>query len=748
MRAERKRGAKPSSGKAAREAGGPVAKARPRRPVQGRRGDRRAAAAARPAARRSPRPRRSAAKATPAAKPRSAPKPGPPQGERSRRTPSPRAKAPRPGAKTGSRGAAEPRAAAPALSEEDQIRSAKYLPRDLPPRLFEEERFLFPESYGVNRVRLLVKDPDWLFAHWDVDPKALDAMKKAMGERAMALSRLTLRVVDPGNGGSSDILLPPRALGAGTSGPTRPGASYKAELGVTLPSGEFRRLAESNVVVTPRVGPSRERAQRRITFGQAGRLPQGSGDSRSGRAELESAATGAGPWRAPSIDGACAARPRAARAGERLRSGRPPRRAALGSRRRERCLPARRGQRRAPALRPAPGQSREVPKMPAGYWCPVLHAHLPYVRHPEYPEFLEEDWFFEALSETYVPLVRVLDGLLQDGVDYRLTMTLSPPLLSMMQDDLLVGRYHRYLDRLVDLSHREVERTQARDRRFADVARFYAHEFTDIRRIFRETYGSDIVRAFRKHRDAGKLEIITCGATHGFLPLMETVPQAVRAQIQVAVQPLPQGPRPRPLGDLAPGVRLLPRGRGVPARGRHPLRLPRVPRPDRRPPAPALRRPRAPGHARAAWCSSAATWSRRARCGAPSRATPGDYDYREFYKDVGWELPMDYLADFLPDGARKNLGLKYYRVTGKVGLGDKQPYVRAWALEKAASHAGNFLGNRQKQIEHLAGTHRPAAGGGEPLRRGALRPLVVRGARLPELPLPQDALRPGRREAR
>ncbi len=84
---------------------------------------------------------------------------------------------------------------------------------------------------------------------------------------------------------------------------------------------------------------------------------------------------------------------------------------------------------------------------------------------------------------------------------------------------------------------------------------------------------------------------------------------------------------------------------------------------------------------------------------------PGDNDYREFYKDVGWELPMDYLADFLPDGARKNLGLKYYRVTGKVGLGDKQPYVRAWALEKAASHAGNFLGNRQKQVEHLAGTH-------------------------------------------
>jgi len=159
--------------------------------------------------------------------------------------------------------------------------------------------------------------------------------------------------------------------------------------------------------------------------------------------------------------------------------------------------------------------------MPQGYWSPVLHAHLPYVRHPEYPEFLEEDWFFEALTETYVPLVRVLDGLLRDGVDYRLTMTLSPPLLAMMSDGLLVERYHRYLDRLVTLAEKEISRTAREDQRFHDVTRFYLGEFTDIRRIFREVYGSNLIQAFRNHRDAGKLEIITCGATHGFFPLMD-----------------------------------------------------------------------------------------------------------------------------------------------------------------------------------------------------------------------------------
>jgi len=35
-----------------------------------------------------------------------------------------------------------------------------------------------------------------------------------------------------------------------------------------------------------------------------------------------------------------------------------------------------------------------------GFLCLVLHAHLPYVRHPEYENFLEEDWFFEVLFES------------------------------------------------------------------------------------------------------------------------------------------------------------------------------------------------------------------------------------------------------------------------------------------------------------------------------------------------------------
>jgi hypothetical protein len=187
------------------------------------------------------------------------------------------------------------------LSEEDQIRAAKYLPRELPKRLFEEERFLFPESYGQNRVRLLVRDPEWIFAYWDVKPESLEQLAKSLGERALALSRLTLRVVDPVSGGSSDILLPPGARWwyVRTDAARR---TYRAELGITLPSGQFRKLAESNTVVTPRVGPSPERARRRMSYRAAGELaPADAALALQAEREADLAAE---PWAAESVDGA------------------------------------------------------------------------------------------------------------------------------------------------------------------------------------------------------------------------------------------------------------------------------------------------------------------------------------------------------------------------------------------------------------------------------------------------------------
>ncbi|MEI8218020.1 MAG: DUF1957 domain-containing protein, partial [Elusimicrobiota bacterium] len=98
---------------------------------------------------------------------------------------------------------------------------------------------------------------------------------------------------------------------------------------------------------------------------------------------------------------------------------------------------------------------------PKGYWCLQLHAHLPYVRHPEYPDFLEEDWLYEGITETYLPLLGILEQFIVEGIDFRLTMTITPSLAGMLSDSLLQSRYYHRLNGLIDLAEKEVWRTRS-----------------------------------------------------------------------------------------------------------------------------------------------------------------------------------------------------------------------------------------------------------------------------------------------
>src|SRR3954467_10545339 len=129
--------------------------------------------------------------------------------------------------------------------------------------------------------------------------------------------------------------------------------------------------------------------------------------------------------------------------------------------------------------------------MPLGYLCLVLHAHLPYVRHPEYDDFLEEDWFYEAITETYIPLLNMMEALVNDGADFRLTMSLTPPLIAMLVDPLLTRRYQRHIERLIELAEKEVERTR-NSQPFHDTANMYLGKFRQARNLFCDTYGHNL----------------------------------------------------------------------------------------------------------------------------------------------------------------------------------------------------------------------------------------------------------------
>jgi 1,4-alpha-glucan branching enzyme len=330
-----------------------------------------------------------------------------------------------------------------------------------------------------------------------------------------------------------------------------------------------------------------------------------------------------------------------------------------------------------------------------------LHAHLPFVRHPEYDDFLEEDWLYEAITETYIPLLDVFDGLERDAADWRMTMSVTPTLAAMLSDPLLQNRYLRHLDNLIALARKEVERTRWQPE-VHHLAYMYLNRFERARHVFVNQYSSNLLHGFRRFFDAGKLELVTCAATHGFLPLMTVNANAVRAQIELGCREFARhfGRRPQgiwlPECGFAEGVDHLLRDAGIRYffTDTHGV-LFAEPRPKFGVYAPIL----CPKSHVAVFArdteSSKQVWS-------AIEGYPGDFNYREFYRDVGFDLEYDYLRPHLHQhGIRTNLGIKYYKITGRTD--HKDFYNPRAALDKAAEHAGNFMFNREKQVEWLNG---------------------------------------------
>src|SRR5262245_45201152 len=156
--------------------------------------------------------------------------------------------------------------------------------------------------------------------------------------------------------------------------------------------------------------------------------------------------------------------------------------------------------------------------MPTGYLAVVLHAHLPFVRHPEDPTVMEERWLFEAITGTYLPLLQVFEGMLSDNIPYRCTVSLSAPLITMLTDDLLKERYAEHLDDMIKLADKELERTKP-EPHYHRLAQMYSDRFKQLRHTWR-CHEGNLVRAFRKLQEAGRVEVITSTATHAFFPLL------------------------------------------------------------------------------------------------------------------------------------------------------------------------------------------------------------------------------------
>jgi 1,4-alpha-glucan branching enzyme len=335
-----------------------------------------------------------------------------------------------------------------------------------------------------------------------------------------------------------------------------------------------------------------------------------------------------------------------------------------------------------------------------GFLTLILHAHLPFVRHPEHADMMEERWLFEAITETYIPLVQIFSDLLEDHVPFRLTMSITPPLAAMLSDELLINRYCAYLKKLIGLAEKELARTILIPELQAN-ARMYLQKFTAADKTLC-LWNHRLLDAFSYFQQAGVLEIITCCATHGYLPLMQHQPEAINAQIEMAVIDYRHHFGCEPKGIWLAECAYSPGDDKILAR--HGLKyffvdthgiLYAEPRPTMGVYAPIECESGVLAFGRDVE-SSRQVWSAH-------EGYPGDYHYREFYRDIGFDLDKNYLSPFLHEtGIRLNTGIKYHRITSRENS-EKEYYNYSRAMEKVAIHAGHFIDCREKQIKHLFG---------------------------------------------
>lgn len=371
---------------------------------------------------------------------------------------------------------------------------------------------------------------------------------------------------------------------------------------------------------------------------------------------------------------------------------------------------------------------------PLGAFCMILHGHIPYVLgHGTWPH--GANMIYEAAAETYIPLLWSLEELVHEGISPHITVSLSPVTVEQLADDRFKSWFETYLGEKEHAAYlNAVEFGERGDGHLAWLASQWQERYRALREAFIDGYGRDLVGAFRRMQDGGHIEVMTCAATHGYLPLLHD-DASINAQVRQAVQTYEQYFGRRPRGIWLPECAYRPRCNwapppeiGWPERpyprkgleeflgeqgfdyfvvdthmlgGGNPLPV-KVSRDDTLGKAwSRIRHVReaSPYHGQASPYrpyfvghrfedhppvailvrdpdTSLQVWS-------GWQGYPGDYDYLEFHKK---HVPGD---------------LRYWRVTDEAGdLGMKAPYEPQHADQKIESHAGHFLWLVKEKLRH------------------------------------------------
>ena len=323
----------------------------------------------------------------------------------------------------------------------------------------------------------------------------------------------------------------------------------------------------------------------------------------------------------------------------------------------------------------------------------VLHAHLPYVRKNE-ENALEEDWLFQAILECYIPLLQVIETSANESPNNcKITISLSPTLLTLLENSNLKQKFPRWIQTRIEFLNELEEKDK--------VASSYLLKNLRNKIIYWEECSGNLIERFKNLSSKGHLDILTCAATHGYLPILRENPETVRGQIKTAIKSHQNFFDKKPFGIWLPecayyenldevlkdcGIRYaILDSHGI---------LNGKPRPRYGVYAPICSKKGIAFFGRDSE-STLPVWSAK-------DGFPGNPVYREFHKDLGWELSLKKLNQKGIKTSRP-LGIKFHRITNpKLSLGKKDYYIEMDANKKVEEDAKTYLRQRSEQLKNLS----------------------------------------------
>lgn len=166
----------------------------------------------------------------------------------------------------------------------------------------------------------------------------------------------------------------------------------------------------------------------------------------------------------------------------------------------------------------------------------VICGHQGYIRHIDEDRDYgpENDILFSAISQTYLPLVNLLNKLKDDGISFKISLVLSPILCSLLSDAIIQEQYIQWLDRRIAFGEKEVLRLKG-DSLLLKNAEACLEKAKQDKIDFEECYNRNLLREFSRLAKSGNVELLATAGSYAFLPHYSDMTEVLNAQIETGI---------------------------------------------------------------------------------------------------------------------------------------------------------------------------------------------------------------------